>query len=192
MALLFGGILASPGIDVNTRSCAAIAYSPSTGKYEYACDLRSQSAAEKAAVEKLGEPDAKIAGWVKFGFVALALGTDKSCWGAGWTYGHGATDQKAGNTALEDCRKRTTGAYVALIVSSDGQYVWDHRDHITITDKDGNVYDGRGNPISPTPGGNGTSSVRSSSPSPTATPSPAESNLFKALKKNSDGTAGKK
>ena len=129
-------------MEISRSSYAAIAYSPATGKYSYACDYRSRSAAEKAALAKCGADDARIVCWVNFGFCALALGNDKSCWGVGWKYGNGANNRKADNDAIEDCKSRTTGVHTAVIVSSDGQYVWDYKDHVTvtITDAKGNVY----------------------------------------------------
>jgi uncharacterized protein DUF4189 len=129
-------------IEISHNSYAAIAYSPGTGKYAYASDYRSQKAAEKAALEKCGADDATIACWVHHGFCALALGNDKSCWGVGWEYGGGADNQTAKRKAMEDCQNRTTGVYIAVMLSSDGQYVWDYKDHITIIDKNGNVYRG--------------------------------------------------
>src|SRR3981189_1137450 len=96
-------------IEIGHNSYAAIAYSPATGKYAYAYDCRSRAAAEKAALEKCGADDATIACWINHGFCALALGSDKSCWGAGWEYGNGANNQRAKEKALDDCRNRTTG-----------------------------------------------------------------------------------
>jgi len=149
----FAGLCATlvQAIDVSSNSYAAIAYSPSTGKYAYAYNLRSRKAAEKAALEKCDAPDATVACWVNRGFAALALGADKSCWGSGWKYGDSANNVDAKNMALEDCRHRTTGVYIALCLSSDGQYLWDHRDNTTVIDKNGNVFDGYGRPIIPSP-----------------------------------------
>lgn len=129
-------------IEIRHNSYAAIAYSPATGKYAYAYDCRSRAVAEKAALEKCGADDATIACWINHGFCALALGNDKSCWGAGWEYGNGANNQRAKEKALEDCRNRTTGVYAAVMLSSDGQYIWDYKDHVTIIDAKGNVYHG--------------------------------------------------
>jgi hypothetical protein len=95
--------------------------------------------------------DARIACWINKGFCALALGNDKSCWRVGWTYGNGANSDGAKNYALEDCRNRTTGAHIALSLSSDGQYIWDEKEHTIVIDNKGNIYDGRGNLITPTP-----------------------------------------
>jgi hypothetical protein len=138
-------------LEISRSSYAAIAYSPATGKYGYAYDYRSRKAAEKAALEQCGADDARIACWVNFGFCALAVGDDKSCWGVGYKYGNGANNRKTGNEALENCKSRTIGAHVAVILSSDGQYIWDYKDHVTIIDKDGNVY--RGGELVRPPGG---------------------------------------
>jgi hypothetical protein len=58
------------------------------------------------------------------GFCALAVGNDKSTWGVGWSYGNGSSNQEAIRYALDECRKRTTGAYILVCLSSDGQYVY--------------------------------------------------------------------
>jgi hypothetical protein len=137
-------------LEISRSSYAAIAYSPATGKYAYACDYRSRSGAETAALKKCGADDAQIACWVNWGFCALALGNDKSCWGVGWEYGGGSNNRRADAKAIEDCKTRTTGVHTAVIVSSDGQYVWDYKDHVTIIDKNGNVYRG-GDLVTPAP-----------------------------------------
>ena len=90
-------------IEISHNSYAAIAYSPATGKYAYASDYGSRKAAEKAALEKCGADDATIACWINHGFCALALGSDKSCWGAGWEYGNGANNLRAKEKAMKDC-----------------------------------------------------------------------------------------
>src|ERR1017187_5206665 len=112
-------------IDINSDSFAAIAYSPATGKYGYGNNYRSRSAAEKAALDNCGAEDARIACWVSRGFCALALGDDKTCWGVGWQYGGGSSNNDAKKSALENCGKRTTGAHIAICLSSDGQYIWE-------------------------------------------------------------------
>ena len=108
---------------------AAIAYSPSTGKYGYSYNYRSRSAAETAALGHLSQPDARIVCWVKAGFCALAKGDDNSEWGAGWSYGKGARTEDAKEAAVEDCEKKTTHPYLALLLLSDGQLVWDGAPH---------------------------------------------------------------
>src|SRR5437016_1468180 len=122
------GFAKADTIAIDSNSFAAIAYSRSTGKYAYGYNYRSRKAAEKAALEKCNEPDAFIANWVNFGFAALALGNDKTCLGIGYVYGNGCRVIDAKTAALEDCRKCTTGPYIAVVLSSDGQILWDHRD----------------------------------------------------------------
>jgi hypothetical protein len=146
----FVGAGENRSITISSDSYAAIAYSPTTGKYAYAYDRRSQAAAEREALEKCGE-GAESACWVNRGFCALALGSDKSFWGIGYSYGNGANTDKAKNEALADCRNRTTGVHIAVVLSSDGQHLWDEKDHITIIDKNGNIFDGHGNRLTPTP-----------------------------------------
>ena len=105
-------------------SFAAIAYSPSKGEFGYAYNHRSRSAAEKAALRECDAPDAEIVCWVNKGFCALALGDDKTTWGVGWRYGGGSNNTDAMKAAMEECATRTTGAHIALCLSSDGQYIY--------------------------------------------------------------------
>src|SRR4051812_10555301 len=116
----------SPVWIINPERFAAIAYSPSTGKYGYSYNYRSRSAAESAALEHLPQPDARIVCWVQAGFCALAKGDDKSEWGVGYSYGKGARTEDAREAAVEECGKRTTHPYLAVLLLSDGQLVWDH------------------------------------------------------------------
>ena len=153
LALVSGALACAEDhtIQISGHSYAAIAYSPATGKYGYSYDLRSRAAAEKVALEKCDAADARIVTWVNKGFIALALGSDKSCWGVGWSYGNGCSNTAAKDYALDDCKKRTSDVHIALALSSDGQYIWDALEHTIVIDKDGNIRDGRGNLITPTP-----------------------------------------
>ena len=172
-------------ITINAHSFAAIAYSPSTGKFGYAYDRSSEASAQDGALKDCGAADATIACWVNRGFCALALGGDKSCYGAGWSYGGHAGDDPAEDQALAECKKCGSGGTIWVVLSSDGQFIYDRRDHETITDKDGNVYDGRGNPISS--GSNPKTAPNADLPvTPTATPGPQESGLLKALREKKD------
>lgn len=151
-------------IEINRYSFGAIAYSPSTGKFGYSYNYRNRATAEKVALQNCRAADARVVGWVNAGFLALALGSDKSCWGIGWSHGSGSSNTEAKDEALEDCRTQNcAGAHVALALSSDGQYVWDPLQHTVVIDKDGNVRDGYGNLITPTP-----------SPAPTPVPTEPE------------------
>jgi len=111
-------------ISLGDNSFAAIAYSPSTGKYGLAYDRASRKTAEKDALADCGAEDAEIACWVEKGFCALALGNDKGSWAGGWSYGSGAGSDKAMRSALVNCRKRTSGAHIEVYLSSDGQVLW--------------------------------------------------------------------
>lgn len=111
-------------ISIADNSVAAIAYSPATGKYGIAYNCPDKASAEKSAIADCGADDALLACWVEKGFCALALGADKSCWGAGWSYGDGASTNAARQFALDDCRTRTTGAHIETYLSSDGQVLW--------------------------------------------------------------------
>src|ERR1035437_2587704 len=128
LAIAISGVLTAvmraDVVEIDRSSVAAIAYSPATGHYGYAFNYRSRKAAEKAALEDCGADDARIVCWVKNGFCALALGDDKTCWGTGWRYGPSCSSDETRKTALEDCGNRTTGAHIALIMTSDGQRVW--------------------------------------------------------------------
>ena len=97
---------------------AAIAYSTSTGKYATSWGWGTRAQAEQAALSKCAAQDAKIVGWVNNGFIALALGDDKGCWGAGWSYGDGASTTEARNYALSKCSEKTTGAKVVVCICS--------------------------------------------------------------------------
>jgi hypothetical protein len=110
-------------IEIDTDSFAAIAYSPSTGEFGYAHSYEDRESAEKAALDACSPKDARIVCWINNGFCALALGDDKSAWGVGYEYAGGASNTDAMATAVAECKKRTTGAHVALCLSSDGQYV---------------------------------------------------------------------
>jgi len=126
MAAVFAPAASAQSLHVSSDSYAAIAYSPETGFFGYSYNDGSRWAAEKAALKRCQGSDARIVCWVNRGFCVLALGDDKSCWGAGWSYGDGASNTEAINRALTECRRRTTGARLILCLVSDGQYVEKH------------------------------------------------------------------
>jgi hypothetical protein len=109
-------------ISIDPDSFAAVAYSPSARTYHCAYGYEDRWAAEKAALAACKAKDVRAVGWVNNGFFALALGDDKSQWGIGYTYGDGASSREAEQIALKDCNKRTTHAYIAVCLSSDGQH----------------------------------------------------------------------
>ena len=110
-------------IDIDEDSYAAVAYSPSTGKFAFSYNYGSRSSAEKAALKQLDKEDGKIVTWVNNGFCALALGDEVGKYGMGYRWGDGASTRGAAERALAECSKRTTGARLVLVLSSDGQVI---------------------------------------------------------------------
>ncbi|MBC8871217.1 MAG: DUF4189 domain-containing protein [Planctomycetes bacterium] len=93
---------------------AAIAYSPSTGKYGYSHGSSSRCSAERAALGHCPEKDVRILAWTRNAWCVLALGDSVGEYGWAW-----ATDsQRAKSRAIEECRKRTTNCYIAVCVFS--------------------------------------------------------------------------
>lgn len=110
-------------ISIRSDSYAAVAYSPATRRYYYSYNHSSRSEAEQAALRGLNKWDGRVAGWVKGGFFALAVGSSGS-WRTGWSYGDGASNSAAADYALRYYRNTGTGARVVCCLSSDGQYVF--------------------------------------------------------------------
>ncbi len=140
--------LAQKTIHIDVDSYAAVAVSESLGKYAYAYNYRSRRAAEKEALKQLGDaPDAKIACWNNGGFMALGKSNEKSCWGIGWVYGSHTRTRDAIDMALENVKKfctDSTGAYIALVLSSDGQYLLEAQPgKNSFVDQDGEVHQGQ-------------------------------------------------
>jgi hypothetical protein len=120
----FSNAVRADEIYIDEDSFAAVAYSPSTGEFYYAYNYGDRWEAQQAALNACHAKDARIVCWVNNGFCALAVGDDKSAWGVGYEYGDSANNTAAINTALAECRKRTTGAHIVVCLSSDGQYVY--------------------------------------------------------------------
>lgn len=78
---------------------AAVAFSPSTGEYGYGWDCPSRWTAETAALRNCPAADAKVVGWVKGGWLVLAIGHDNS-YGVGWEFGNGAVNTDAARRAI--------------------------------------------------------------------------------------------
>ena len=100
---------ANADVVIDFDTYAAVAYSPSTGKYGYAWNYGSRGAAERVALSKCTEKDAKIVGWVKGGWLVLAIGEDNA-YGMGYEYGDGASSRDAKLTALKELAERTKGS----------------------------------------------------------------------------------
>jgi hypothetical protein len=117
VALAAGTDAAPAKADVasNFDTYAAIAYSPATGHFGYAYDCRNRAQAERIALSNCRHPDAKIVGWVKGGWIALAKNADNE-WATGYQYGPGAANLDARRRALE---KGGAGYKVVLCVCSE-------------------------------------------------------------------------
>ena len=93
---------------------AAIAYSPSTGRYGYSHGQSCRRRAECVARAHCKADDARTVVWCHGAWCALALGKDSQAYGYGWS----STAQGARSRALDNCRKRTTDCYIAACVFS--------------------------------------------------------------------------
>ncbi len=111
-------------IHVDPGTYAAIAHSPSTGDYSFAFNCHNRFEAQALAKARCHQEDARIVAWTRHGFVALAVGEDKTQWGVAYSQGAGANSKEAKNLALEEINKRTCNGHVVLCVVTDGQYVY--------------------------------------------------------------------
>ena len=97
------------------RTSGVIAYSTTTGRWGYSCGYGR--ADETRAVNACGAPDAKIVSEHKIGWMALAVSDDdKSAYGWGWA----GNRADAENNALEQCRKLTQNAKIAVSFCTNG------------------------------------------------------------------------
>lgn len=98
---------------------AAIAISPSTGKYASTCEWTARENAERSSREKCNAPDARTAVLCCNGWCALALGDQKAGKDFGWGVGWGPNQRAAEQFALEAARKRgLPGARVVYSIYS--------------------------------------------------------------------------
>lgn len=122
---------ASPAraVDIDFDKYAAVAYSPSTGKFGYAWNWHTRSKAEAVALSNCKAADAKVVGWVKAGWLVLVV-ADDNAYGIGTTFGLGASNTDAMSEALADCAKHTkstTSPKIKVVVCS-GNFAPDVRD----------------------------------------------------------------
>ena len=101
--------------EIDFSTYAAVAFSPSTGKYGYAWDQPTRGYAERIALSYCKAEDAKIVGWVQGGWLVLAIGEDNA-YGVGWEYGNGAVNTDAFNRARAECHQhgQRVKTYVCL------------------------------------------------------------------------------
>jgi len=102
---------------ISDNTYAAVAFSSKTGEYGFAYDYNSRFGAEKAALARCKEPDAKIIGWVKFGWLVVALGDDHS-YGIAWEYGDGANSGVASRGAQEKLKEQGGKLKTLLVICS--------------------------------------------------------------------------
>jgi hypothetical protein len=95
-------------------SYAAIAYSPSTGRWGYGNGYPSQAQATTRALAECGQRDA-VTKWCKNAWIALAL-SNKSPGGYGWAWA--TTASVARSRALRECRARNPDAHIVVCVSA--------------------------------------------------------------------------
>ena len=94
-------------VSISFDTYAAVAYSPSTGKFGYAWNWHSRFTAESVALSNCKASDAKIVGWVKGGWLVLAV-SDDNAYGVGYTFGDGASSGEAQIRALRNCTNNST------------------------------------------------------------------------------------
>lgn len=98
---------------------AAIALSPSTGKYGASCEWRSEVNASRDAREKCNARDAQSVVLCCNGWCALALGEQKPGKDVGWGVGWGPNQKTAERFALEGARDQgLAGAKVVFSINA--------------------------------------------------------------------------
>ncbi len=84
----------------NQNYFAAIARAEKTGRLGWAWGHRSQSEAEKGAIQACKDSDCKTVIWVQNGYAAIAYGDDLS-WGNSW----GKSQEEASQKAIQSCKQ---------------------------------------------------------------------------------------
>jgi hypothetical protein len=93
---------------------AAIAFSTRTGRYGYGFNFATRAGAESRALDDCDADDCRVIVWTRNGCCALAVGEDNK-----YGYGYGATRGTSESTALEECRKRTSGCRIKCWTCTD-------------------------------------------------------------------------
>ena len=107
-----GGGSAVQAAPANDRF-AAIAYSSATQRYGYSYNCRSLERAKELALSNCGTSDARVVGWSKNGYIAIARGY-RGATGWGW-----ASDaDTARRNALDNCLRYSSYANVVVWVSA--------------------------------------------------------------------------
>jgi serine/threonine-protein kinase len=94
---------------------AAIAYSPTTGKWGYGCNYSTKAEAIDRAKSECGEDDVRT-NWCKNAWISLAISKKaKGGWGSAW----GETRREAEAAARKECRDRNPDAHTLVTVSAN-------------------------------------------------------------------------
>ncbi|MEN3370027.1 MAG: hypothetical protein V7609_2170 [Verrucomicrobiota bacterium] len=112
MALALG---LSPALQAAGDTYAAIAYSPSTGRYGYGNGYPTKSQAISRARRECGRSDART-NWCRNAWIALAISNQSP---GGWGSSFGETPGIARSTAIAECLRRNPDAHVVVCVSSN-------------------------------------------------------------------------
>jgi hypothetical protein len=103
-----------PALHAAGDSFAAIAFSPSTGRWGYGNGFSTKSEAIARARRECGRRDSKT-NWCKDAWIALAISNQSAGgWGSSW----GDTPEIARNKAISECLSRNPDAHVVLCVSA--------------------------------------------------------------------------
>jgi hypothetical protein len=98
------GLRADANMEDKTDYWAAIAISPSTGKYASSCEWQNRDNATRQAREKCSAADARAIVLCCNGWCALALGKQEAGKDVGWGIGWGADQKTAEKNALQGAR----------------------------------------------------------------------------------------
>lgn len=113
-----------PGLDRNANAFdktdywAAIAFSPSTGKYGSSGAWTSRNNAERTARKNCNADDAQVVVLCCNGWCALALGAPSATEPQGWGVGWGPDQETAERFALKSARERVKGANIVFSINS--------------------------------------------------------------------------
>jgi hypothetical protein len=108
------GAAPAPAANAAGISYAAIAFSPSTGRWGYGNGYATQAEATARAIRECGQSDAKT-NWCRNAWIALALSNESpGGWGSAW----GVTAEAARSAATRECLARNPDAHVVVCVSA--------------------------------------------------------------------------
>lgn len=111
---VFAVVLSFAGMTQAADKFAGISYSTKTGASGYSYRWDSEDEALRMAKHYANDETAEALAWVRNGYIALAVGQDRSQYGWAWS----ATAEEAKVLALKEAQKRTTNCYIAILVHS--------------------------------------------------------------------------